>query len=166
MAPIGHPLAPMAIAIGDHWRHLIHSMAILISQSPFRVSGSFDDLMAPMDVAIGANGDCDRHWRHSPNHHWRQWSAHWRHSLLPLAPMAPNAPFTKLNDTFTQIIHMLFSSEIQPKGLSLCVSSLLMHIFIMISRKSGPTDPNSVTNFHSILLMRTKGFAFKSNVNL
>ena len=30
--------------------------------------------LAPMDIAIGANGDCDRHWRHSSNRHWRQWS--------------------------------------------------------------------------------------------
>ena len=59
--------------------------------------------LAPMDVAIGANGDCDRHWRHSPNRHWRQWSIHWRHLLSPLAPMAPNDPFTKLSDTFTEV---------------------------------------------------------------
>ena len=57
--------------------------------------------LVPMDVAIGANGDCDRHWRHSSNRHWRQLSIHWRHLLSPLAPMAPNDPFTKLNDTFT-----------------------------------------------------------------
>ena len=56
--------------------------------------------LAPMNVA---NGDCDRHWRHSPNHHWRQWSIHWRHLLSPLTPMAPNDPFTKLNDTFTNM---------------------------------------------------------------
>ena len=37
------PLAPF------EWRHLIHSMAILRSQSPFRVSGSFGDPMAPID---------------------------------------------------------------------------------------------------------------------
>ena len=37
------PLAPFK------WRHLIHSMAILRSQSPFRVSGSFGDSMAPID---------------------------------------------------------------------------------------------------------------------
>ena len=37
------PLAPFK------WRHLIHSMAILRSQSPFRVSGSFGDPMAPID---------------------------------------------------------------------------------------------------------------------
>ena len=55
------PLAPMATSIGDNgdrhwrplapfkWRHLIHSMAILNSQSPFRVSGSFGDPMAPID---------------------------------------------------------------------------------------------------------------------
>ena len=34
--------------------------------------------LAPMDVAIVANGDCDRQWRHLPNRHWRQWSIHWR----------------------------------------------------------------------------------------
>ena len=58
-------VAPMAITIangvnGDiHWRplapfkwhHLIHSMAILSSQSPFKVSGSFGDPMAPIDPA-------------------------------------------------------------------------------------------------------------------
>ena len=38
-----HPLAPF------EWRHLIHSMAILSLQSPFRVSGSFGDPMAPID---------------------------------------------------------------------------------------------------------------------
>ena len=55
------PLAPMATSIGANgdrhwrplapfkWRHLIHSMAILRSQSPFRVSGSFGDPMAPID---------------------------------------------------------------------------------------------------------------------
>ena len=59
--------------------------------------------LATMAIAIVANGDCDRHWRHSQNCHWRQWSIHWRHSLSPLAPMAPNAPLTKLNDTFTKI---------------------------------------------------------------
>ena len=38
-------------ANGDiQWRHLIHSMAILSSQSPFRVSGSFGDPMAPIDL--------------------------------------------------------------------------------------------------------------------
>ena len=37
------PLAPFK------WRHLIHSMAILRSQSPFRVSGSFGDPLAPID---------------------------------------------------------------------------------------------------------------------
>ena len=131
------------------WRHLIHSMAILSSQSPFKVSGSFGDPMAPIDpvaplttmdimaihvrqwrqwcngdngtngdngdpliqwhhwrqwspmaIAIVANG-C-RHWHHSPNRHWRQWSIHWRHSILQLAPMAPNDPFTKLQDAFTR----------------------------------------------------------------
>ena len=79
------PLAPFK------WRHLIQSMAILRSQSPFRVSGSFGDPMAPIDqvaplttmaiviaigathqIAIGNNGAsigaiyC-RHWRQ-----WRQ----------------------------------------------------------------------------------------------
>ena len=55
------PLAPMATSIGANgdrhwrplapfkWRHLIHSMAILSLQSPFRVSGSFGDSMAPID---------------------------------------------------------------------------------------------------------------------
>ena len=37
------PLAPFK------WRHLIHSMAILRSQSPFRVSGSFGDPLTPID---------------------------------------------------------------------------------------------------------------------
>ena len=32
------------------WHHLIHSMAILSSQSPFRVSGSFGDPMVPIDL--------------------------------------------------------------------------------------------------------------------
>ena len=31
------------------WHHLIHSMAILSSQTPFKVSGSFGDPMAPID---------------------------------------------------------------------------------------------------------------------
>ena len=31
------------------WRHLIHSMAIFSSKSPFMVSGSFGDPMAPID---------------------------------------------------------------------------------------------------------------------
>ena len=55
------PLAPMATSIGANgdrhwrplapfkWRHLIHSMAIFSSQSPFRVSGSFGDPVAPID---------------------------------------------------------------------------------------------------------------------
>ena len=61
--------------------------------------------------AFGANGDNEwrqwmlhcRQWRFGE---WRQSFAigangdiHWRHSL---SPMAPNAPFTKLNDTFTE----------------------------------------------------------------
>ena len=38
-------------ANGDiHWRHLIHSMVILCSQSPFIVSGSFGDPMASIDL--------------------------------------------------------------------------------------------------------------------
>ena len=41
--PLATKLAPFK------WRHLIHSMAILSSQSPFRVSGSFGDPMAPID---------------------------------------------------------------------------------------------------------------------
>ena len=65
-------LAPMATSIGDNgdrhwrplaplkWRHLIHSMAILSSQSPFRVSGSFGDPMASIDPV-------------APLAQWRQW---------------------------------------------------------------------------------------------
>ena len=49
-----------------------------------------------------ANGDCDHHWRYSPNRHWRQWSVHWHHSLSPLAAMVPNDPLTKLTDPFTE----------------------------------------------------------------
>ena len=67
-----------------------------------------------MDVAIGANGDCDCHWRHSQNRHWRQWSIHWRHSL---SPMAPNAPLTKLNDTFTDF-SAIFSQIAPSKPLN------------------------------------------------
>ena len=48
--------------------------------------------MVPMAIAIGANG-C---------RNFRQWSIHWCHSLSPLAPMAPNDPFTELCDPFTQ----------------------------------------------------------------
>ena len=48
VAPMDAPLSPMAIrwVAPFKWRHLIHSMAI---QSPFRVSGSFGDPMAPID---------------------------------------------------------------------------------------------------------------------
>ena len=61
VAPMDAPLATMATSIGANgdrhwlplapikWRHLIHSVAILSSQSPFRVSGSFGDPMAPID---------------------------------------------------------------------------------------------------------------------
>ena len=43
--------------------------------------------LAPMELDV-ANGDRDRHLRHSLN-------LHWGHSL---SPMAPNHPFTKLSD--------------------------------------------------------------------
>ena len=86
------PLAPMATSIGANgdrhwrplapfkWRHLIHSMAILSSQSPFRVSGSFGDPMAPIDpmatMAIHL-----RQWHQLRQWgqwcQWRQWSK-WR----------------------------------------------------------------------------------------
>ena len=44
-----HPLAPMATIGPFKWRHLIHTMAILSSQSPFRVSGSFGNPMVSID---------------------------------------------------------------------------------------------------------------------
>ena len=59
---------------GDiHWRQWRSPLAWRQWRSP----------LAPMDVAIVANGDCDRQWRHLPNRHWR-------HSLSPLSPLAPN----------------------------------------------------------------------------
>ena len=65
------PLAPFK------WRHLIHSMAILRSQSPFRVSGSFGDPMAPIDpvaplTTMATMAIHLRQWCQ-----WRQWSK-WR----------------------------------------------------------------------------------------
>ena len=116
-------------------------MAILRSQSPFRVSGSFGDLITPIDpvapfttmatmavhlrrvapfkrrqwspmaivIAIGRGATnriaiCDNGASIGAIYcrHWRQWSIHWRHLLSALAPMAPNDPFSKLSDTFTQ----------------------------------------------------------------
>ena len=91
------PLAPMATSIGANgdrhwrplapfkWRHLIHSMAILRSQSPFRVSGSFGDPMAPIDPVAPLTTMVIhlrqwhqlRQWGQWCHCQWRQWSK-WR----------------------------------------------------------------------------------------
>ena len=61
--------------------------------------------------------------------------------------------------------------EYEERPVGVCVSVILVvcvclcecvSVFKMFSRVSGPTDPNSVTNRHCILLTCTKGFTFKS----
>ena len=80
------PLAPFK------WRHLIHSMVILSSQSPFRVSGSFGDPMAPINPVAPLTKMAI---------HLRQWcngdtgaNSDDGDPLVPMATMAPMAPMT------------------------------------------------------------------------
>ena len=108
-------------------------MAIVKSVSPSSGSSGangrqWQSPLAPMDVAIVANGDCDRQWRHLPNRHWRQWSIHWRHSLSPLSP---NDPFTKLYDNFTIICEPL-----KLKGD--LFSKVLSHVMCLVAGLSVP----------------------------
>ena len=85
------PLAPFK------WRHLIHSMAILSSQSPFRVSGSFGDPMAPIDPVAPLTTMA------SMAIHLRQWcngdngaNSDDGDPLVPMATMVPMAPMTSM----------------------------------------------------------------------
>ena len=80
------------------WRHLIHSMAILSSQSPFRVSGSFGDPMAPIDTVAPLTTMATMA---TMAIHLRQWcngdngaNSDDGDPLVPMATMAPMAPMT------------------------------------------------------------------------
>ena len=79
------PLAPFK------WRHLIHSMAILSSQSPFRVSGSFGDPMAPIDPVAPLTTMA------TMAIHLRQWyNGANSDDGDPLVPMAPMTSMTSM----------------------------------------------------------------------
>ena len=85
------PLAPFK------WRHLIQSMVILRSQSPFRVSGSFGDPMAPIDPMASLTTMA------TMVIHLRQWcngdngaNSDDGDPVVPMASMAPMAPMTSM----------------------------------------------------------------------
>ena len=98
------PLAPFK------WRHLIHSMAILSSQSPFRVSGSFGDPMAPIDPVAPLTTMA------TMAIHLRQWcngdigaNSDDGDPLVPLATMAPMAPMTS---TATMVQNLIMTAAL------------------------------------------------------
>ena len=94
-----HPLASMVIVIDDHWRHLINLMAILNSQSPFRVSGSFGNpiainLMTPLTTMVTMAIICDNGTNCADVDSGA--NSDEGDSLVPLVPLSQLAPLSPL----------------------------------------------------------------------
>ena len=73
-----------------NWHHLIHSMVILSSQSPFRVSGSFSNTIAPLHKLIQWPGTIDDNGN----------------SFATMALISPMATMTKMVPMATNTITM------------------------------------------------------------
>ena len=118
------PLAPFK------WRHLIHSMAILRSQSPFRVSGSFGDPMAPIDsvaplTTMATMAIHLRQWHQLRQ--WRQWCNGDNGANSddgdPMAIMAPMAPITSMATMVQNLIMTAALATMVPMAIVIAIGT-------------------------------------------
>ena len=106
-----------------HWRTVTNETPLAslsppdqLAQSKFQIIhsiwGVIVNVVSPSSGPIGSiimvpmcNDYWDRHWRHLPRRHRRQWSIHLFHWASLLTSSWPIAPLTKLYDRYSELHH-------------------------------------------------------------